>query len=164
MSALYTDTYTETHRQTCAHNTPTSVTVTHTQQFNVPLIRDNPGEPIPEETFTHSHPWGRRRKIRTDNKVHGVEVHPLYGALSQRGLLDAIKPAYNQSLLDGRLKLTASAFYWLWISMPTVLLTVPTVTQNTRQPLSTSSITAHHLECLQCFDAVGRVAGRASGL
>jgi len=33
-------------------------------------------------------------------------------ALSQRGLLDPIKPAYNQSQLDGWLKLTDSAFNW----------------------------------------------------
>ena len=33
-----------------------------------------------------------------------------YGALSQRGLLDPIKLAYNQRRPDGRLKLTASVF------------------------------------------------------
>ena len=37
-------------------------------------------------------------------------AHPLYGALSQRGLLDPTKPAYNRSQPDGRLRLTASAF------------------------------------------------------
>jgi len=36
-------------------------------------------------------------------------AHPLYGALSQRWLLDPIKPAYNRSRPDGRLKLLASA-------------------------------------------------------
>ena len=72
-------------------------------------------------------------------------AHPLYGALSQGGLLDPIKPAYNQSRLDGRLKLTASAFNQLWISMQAVLVTLPTVTQNLLHPLSTSSITARHL-------------------
>jgi len=35
-----------------------------------------------------------------------------------RGSLDPIKPAYNQSQPDGRLKLTASTFDRLWISMP----------------------------------------------
>ena len=39
-------------------------------------------------------------------------------------LLDPIKPAYDQ------INITASAFKWLWISMPVVLVTVPTVTQN----------------------------------
>jgi len=43
------------------------------------------------------------------NKVRFMGAHPLYGALSQRGLLDP-KPAYNQSRLDGWLKLTASSF------------------------------------------------------
>jgi len=65
--------------------------------------------------------------------------------LSQRGLLDPVKPAYNQSQPGGRLKLTASAFNRLWISMPAVLVTVPTVTQNLLHPLSTSSITPRHL-------------------
>jgi len=57
-------------------------------------------------------------------------THPLYGALSQRGLLDPIKPAYNQSWPDDQLKLTASIFSRQRISMLTVLVTVPTVMQN----------------------------------
>ena len=69
-------------------------------------------------------------------------AHPLYVALSQRGLLDPIEPAYNQSR---RLKLTASTFSRLWIIMLAVLVTVPTVSQNSLHPLSTSSITARHL-------------------
>ena len=43
--------------------------------------------------------------------------------MSQRGLLDPVKPAYNQSRLNGQLILTASAFNRLWISMPAVLVT-----------------------------------------
>ena len=70
--------------------------------------------------------------------------HPLCGALSQQGLLDPITPAYNQSQPDGQLKLTVSAFNGLWISMPAVLVTVSTVTQNSLQPLSASSIIAGH--------------------
>jgi len=42
-------------------------------------------------------------------------------------------------------KLTASAFNRLWISMPAVLVTVPTVPQNLLLSLSTSSIIARHL-------------------
>jgi len=57
-------------------------------------------------------------------------AHSLYSALNQRGLLDPIKPAYNQSRPDGQLKLTASAFSRLWISMPANLVAVPTVTHN----------------------------------
>ena len=72
-------------------------------------------------------------------------VHTLYDALSQQGLLDPIKPAYNQSRPDGRLKLTASAFNRLWIGMLAVLVTVTTATQNLLHPLSTYSITARHL-------------------
>jgi len=45
----------------------------------------------------------------------------------------------------GWLKLTASDFNRQWISMPTVLVAVPTVTPNSLHPLSTSSITACHL-------------------
>ena len=29
---------------------------THTQPFNPPFVQDYPGKPVPEETFTHSHP------------------------------------------------------------------------------------------------------------
>jgi len=57
----------------------------------------------------------------------------------------ACKAAYNQSRPDGWLTLTASAFNQLWISMPVVLVTVPTDTQGSLHPLSTSSITARHL-------------------
>ena len=34
-----------------------SITHTHTQPFygSVEYVRDNPGEPVPEQTFTHSH-------------------------------------------------------------------------------------------------------------
>jgi len=56
----------------------------------------------------------------------------------QRGLLDPIKPAYNQSQLDGWLNLTASTHNQLWISMLAVMVTVSTVTQNLLCPLSTS--------------------------
>jgi len=70
-----------------------------------------------------------------------------YGALSQQGLKEPNKPAYNQSRLDGWLKLTPSDFnqLWIWISTPVVLVTVPTVTQNSLHPLSTSSIAARRL-------------------
>ena len=79
---------------------------------------------------------------RVCNKVHCIGALALYVALSQRGLLDPIEPAYNQSR---RLKLTASTFSRLWIIMLAVLVTVPTVSQNSLHPLSTSSITARHL-------------------
>jgi len=85
--------------------------------------------------------------------------HPLCGALSQQGLLDPITPAYNQSQPDGQLKLTVSAFNGLWISMPAVLVTVSTVTQNSLQPLSTSSIIAGHF---LDFMAQGKNRGRRS--
>ena len=49
------------------------------------------------------------------------EVTPLR-AISQRGLSDPIKPAYNQSRPDVRLKLTASACNWLWIKTDVVYL------------------------------------------
>jgi len=53
------------------------------------------GKPVPEATFTHSHSQERRR-ICTDNKHHWMEDHPLYGAISQRELLDPIKLAYTK--------------------------------------------------------------------
>jgi len=92
---------------------------------------------------THPHEE-RRRRIRMDNKVHCVKARPLYSALSLRWLLDSVRPAYNQSRPDGLLRLTASAFNQLWISMLAVLVTVTTVMQNSLHLLSTSSIFAHH--------------------
>ena len=62
-------------------------------------------------------PWGRKKQTRRN--VHPTHTHEeeeerftqtTRSALSPRGLLDPIKPAYNQSRLDGRLKLTAGAF------------------------------------------------------
>jgi len=116
-------------------------TLAHTHSHLMAFVRDCLGEPVPEETFTNSHPRGRRRRIRSDSKVHCMRAHPFRSALCQRGLLDPIKPAYNWSLL----KLTASAFDQLWISMLAVLVTVPTVTQNSLRPLSPSSCIACHL-------------------
>ena len=61
--------------------------------------------------------WGRKKQTRRN--VHSTHTHEeeeerftqtTRSALSQRRLLDPIKPAYNQSRLDGRLRLTASAF------------------------------------------------------
>jgi len=40
-----------------------------------------------------------------------MEAHPLYGALSQWGLLDPIKPVYDWC--NQIAKLTASTFNWL---------------------------------------------------
>ena len=105
----------EPHHATCC-STHTTVQWT--------FVWDYPGGPVPEETFTHlhtsftththkhltalclglpgwpgtrthSHPWGRRR-IHTDNTVHCMGAHPPYSAISQWGLLDPIKPAYDQ--------------------------------------------------------------------
>ena len=79
------------------------------------------------------HSWGTRR-IRTDNKVYCVGTHhPVYGALSKQGLLGSIKPAYSQSRPDGHLKLTARAFNRPCISILADLVTVPIVTQNSKQ-------------------------------
>jgi len=61
-----------------------------------------------------------------------VAAQPIYGVLSQRGLLDPTNPTYNQSRLDGQLKLTASTFNQLWISVLAILVTVPTVVQKAR--------------------------------
>jgi len=50
------------------------------------------------------------------SKIRSKEAHPLYGALSQRGS-DPIKLATNQGWLDGKLKLTASAFDRLMLAV-----------------------------------------------
>ena len=91
------------------------VKYTHTHNRLSALFPVLLGELVPEETFTHWYPSGRRRKrrIHTDNKLLCLGAHSLYGALSQRGMLVLIKPACNQGRPDGRLKLTASFFDWL---------------------------------------------------
>jgi len=92
------------------------------------------GEPVPEETFAHSPPWGRRR-IRTDNKVSFEPVRVVRPNKASIQPKSAGWLAHNNSQCLNR----------LWISMPAVLVTVPTVIHNLLHPLSTSSITAHHL-------------------
>ena len=84
---------------------------THTQPFNSPssettLVSQKKHSP------THTH---------EEEEEEGF-AQTVRSALSQRGLLNPIKPAYNQSQPDGRLKLTASTFNRLWISMLAVLL------------------------------------------
>ena len=57
-----------------------------------------------------------KKKKKEEEEVSHGQQGPLrgssspYGTLSQRGLLDLIKLAYDQRRPDGRLKLTASAF------------------------------------------------------
>jgi len=58
---------------------------THTHDRVTALFPRLPGWAEQKGTFTNSHPWGGRRRMRTDNKVHCVGAHPLYVALSQRG-------------------------------------------------------------------------------
>ena len=93
-------------------------------------------------TFLHSPTHTNEEELGFTQTTRSTawELKPLYGALSQRGLLDPIKPAYNQSWPDGWLKLTASVFNLqptMWIRMPAVLVTVSTITQNSLHPLST---------------------------
>jgi len=57
----------------------------HTHDRVTALCPRLPGWAEQKGTFTNSHPWGGRRRMRTDNKVHCVGAHPLYVALSQRG-------------------------------------------------------------------------------
>ena len=64
-------------------STSTSGLFEYTTHVQRSFVQDYLGEPVPEETFIHSHPWGRRR-IRTDNKV----------------CFEPIKPAYDQSQLN----------------------------------------------------------------
>ena len=112
------------------------------------LIALCPGLPRWAGTRRNLHPLTsmRQRRIRTDSKVHCLWAHPVYGASkSWWRLLDPIKPTYNPSRPDVRLKLTAGAFNQLWIWMPAVLVTIPTFTQNSLPPLLTSSISFRHL-------------------
>ena len=82
---LHTHTHTRTRTRTHTH----THTHTHTA-VERPFVQDYPDESVPEETFTHSHPWWRKGRIRTANNVHCTGAHPLYGALIQKGLLDPV--------------------------------------------------------------------------
>jgi len=115
----------------CWNDSTCSCRYTHTQPFNSPLSR----------TAQVSRYQKKHSPTHTHEEEEEGFAQLTRSALSQRGLLDPIKPAYNQSRADGWLKLTASAFNRLWISMLTVL----SVTQNSLHPLSTSLIIARHL-------------------
>jgi len=123
-------------RQPLATNTHAR-THTHTQLLNDLLSRDYLSELVPEETFTPSHPWGNEEGEGFAQMTRSTvwKLIPFI-VLWKRELLDPIKPAYKQSRPDGWTKLTASAFNRLWISMPAVLVTVPTVTQNSLHPFA----------------------------
>ena len=124
-----------TERQTGRHRCFLLDAATHNRL--TALCPGLPDEPVLKETSpTHTH----------EEEEEGF-AQKTRSASSQRRLLEPSMPPYNQSQLDGWLKLTASAFNQLWISIPATLVTVPspTATQNSLHPLSTSSITAHHL-------------------
>ena len=106
---------------------------THTQPFNSPssettLVSQKKHSP------THTH---------EEEEEEGF-AQTVRSALSQLGLLNPIKPAYNQSQPDGRLKLTASTFNRLWISMLAVLLYC--YTELTASFISFSIIARHLLD------------------
>jgi len=88
------------------------------------------------------------RKKRGSYRQQG----PFRGSLSPLSCFEParivrlIKPAYNQSQLDGWLRLTASTFSRLWISIAADLFAVPTVSQNLLHPLSTSIVARHLLD------------------
>ena len=106
---------------------------THTQPFNSPssettLVSQKKHSP------THTH---------EEEEEEGF-AQTVRSALSQLGLLNPIKPAYNQSQPDGRLRLTASTFNRLWISMLAVLLYC--YTELTASFISFSIIARHLLD------------------
>ena len=76
----------------CHHDKHTH-THTHIQPFNGPL-----------SATTHvSRYQNKHSPIHTHEEEEEGFAQATRSALSQRGLLDPIKPAYNQSLPDGRL-------------------------------------------------------------
>jgi len=69
MAANLKHSVTHTHTRTHAH--------THMQPFysSMNFVRDNPGEPVPEETFTHSHlSWSQivPYLFLPSNTIHGI--------------------------------------------------------------------------------------------
>ena len=71
---------------------------------------------------------GLKKKIRIDRGLC-VGAHPLWGTLSRRGL-NPIKLAYNPSRPNGRLRFWPTPLLTDWVSVPTVLVTGSTATQN----------------------------------
>ena len=90
---------------------------THTLLYNGPL----------SGTTRVSRYQKKHSPTHTHEKEEEGFAQTTRSALSQQWLSDPVKPAYNQSRPDSRLRLTASAFNQLWISMLAVLVTVPTV-------------------------------------
>jgi len=117
----------------------------HTQTYrhtHTCLMAPCPGLPGWASTRSNTHLLTLTRKKKKDLHRQQGLLWASEGCYTQ---WHPIKPAYNQSWLDGQLILTASAFDLLWIRMLAILVTVPTVTQNLLHSLSTSSVSAHHL-------------------
>ena len=110
-----------------------SVKARHTHNHLTSLYPGLSGWASTRRTITHSRQWGRRR-ICTDSKVCFKPVR----------VLDTTELAYKQSA-GWPAHINSRASNRLWISMMAVLVEVPVVLQNLLHPLSTSSITAHHL-------------------
>ena len=125
--------------QLFASNTVHTQTYRHTHTC---LMAPCPGLPGWASTRSNTHLLTLTRKKKKDLHRQQGLLWASEGCYTQ---WHPIKPAYNQSWLDGQLILTASAFDLLWIRMLAILVTVPTVTQNLLHSLSTSSVSAHHL-------------------
>jgi len=82
--------------------------LTHTQPFNGTLCGTNRvGRYQRKHSPAHIHEEAEEEGFTQTTR----------SALSQQGLSEPIKPAYNQSRPDVRLELTASAYSRLWITM-----------------------------------------------
>ena len=68
-----------TSSSTCENHQHHTHTHTHTQPFygSVEIVRDNPGEPVPEETFTHYTHRGHQSSLSAFS-IYYDTWHPLY--------------------------------------------------------------------------------------
>ena len=81
-------------------------------------------------TARNLHPLTPIKKKEEDSHSHKQQglclgAHPLYGVLCRRGLFTKLSQ-HRAKVCQCWLQLTASAFNWLSISMPAILVTLPT--------------------------------------
>jgi len=99
--------YPATQTHTCNHFNGhfSGSPLTHTQPFygSVEFVRDNPGEPVPEETFTHSTHRGHQSSLSAFSIYYDpYSIHVLYSlfqqSLSKFSLVYLLAPSSSYSI------------------------------------------------------------------
>ena len=97
-SLPYANTHTHTHTHTHAHTHARAHAHAHAHTtVSWPFVRDNPGNRYQKkQSPTHIYDEVEEGFALTTRSIVWEFMNPLDSALNQRGLLDPIKPAYNQ--------------------------------------------------------------------